>query len=159
MRAIQKTHGFRAGGISNSSSPFSARVRALAFSGFVVKTSFRARLQYRQLRSLAMVEIVCYVKKEKQGLFPRLLASCGQVSMPSSNFNKTYSIWNRQLGSGIFNFNSFLLYNEMVFNAVNSLEKYKNCLLNHACQNIKFNINFPEQCCVAKFLSFFIYIF
>ena len=34
-----KTHGFRAGGVSKSSSPFSSR---LAFSGFAVKTLFRA---------------------------------------------------------------------------------------------------------------------
>ena len=36
-----------------------------------------------------MVEILCYVTKEKQGLFGRSLASSGQVSMPTSNFNKT----------------------------------------------------------------------
>ena len=37
-----KTHGFRAGGISKSSSPFFARLHALTFSGSVVKTSFCA---------------------------------------------------------------------------------------------------------------------
>ena len=37
-----KTHGFRAGGISRSSSPFSARLRVLALSGSVAQTSFCA---------------------------------------------------------------------------------------------------------------------
>ena len=50
---------------------------------------FATPLLFFTINLRAMVEILCYITKEKQGFFGRSLASSGQVSMPTSNFNQT----------------------------------------------------------------------